>query len=39
MNIIMTPEQRRKNRITALCLLAFVIGVMAWTIWSVVSKS
>lgn len=35
----MTPEQRRKNRNTALCLLAFVIGVIAWTIWSIASKS
>jgi len=34
-----TPEQRRKNRITALCLLAFVIGVMAWTFWSIISSA
>jgi hypothetical protein len=34
-----TPEQRRKNRYTALALFIFVIAVGAWTIWSVVSKS
>lgn len=37
--MVKTPEQRRKNRNTALCLLAFVIGVMAWTVWSIVSAS
>jgi len=37
--MIMTPEQRRKNRNTALCLLAFVLGVMGWTIWKIVSAS
>lgn len=36
---VMTPEQRRKNRNTALALLAFVIGVIAWTVWSIVSAS
>ena len=36
---VMTPEQRRKNRRTALGLLIFVIAVMAWTIWSIVSAS
>jgi hypothetical protein len=34
-----TPEQRRKNRNTALALLVFVIAVMAWTFWSIASKS
>jgi len=35
----MTPEQRRKNRNTALGLLVFVIAVIAWTIWSIASAS
>lgn len=35
----MTPEQRRKNRNTALALVVFVIAVVAWTIWSIASKS
>jgi|GEM_PF-4413165 hypothetical protein len=36
---VMTPEQRRKNRRTGLALLIFVIGVIAWTFWSIASKS
>jgi hypothetical protein len=29
----MTPEQRRKNRNTALALVIVVIGVVAWAFW------
>jgi hypothetical protein len=29
----MTPEQRRKNRNTALALLVMVIAVIAWAFW------
>ncbi|MGY6268157.1 cytochrome oxidase small assembly protein [Achromobacter denitrificans] len=28
----MTPEQRRRNKIAGLVLLAFVIAVFAWTV-------
>jgi len=31
-----TPEQRRKNRNTALALVIFVVAVIAWTIFSIV---
>jgi len=34
-----TPEQRRKNRNTALALVIFVIAVITWTIWSIASAS
>jgi hypothetical protein len=29
----MTPEQRRKNRNTALGLLIVVIAIVAWFVW------
>lgn len=29
----MTPEQRRRNRITGLVLLVLVLAVFAWTIY------
>ncbi|HLR78022.1 MAG TPA: cytochrome oxidase small assembly protein [Burkholderiaceae bacterium] len=29
----MTPEQRRKNRRTALILVIFVIAVIVWAFW------
>jgi len=29
----MTPEQRRKNRRTAMILVVIVIAVMAWAFW------
>ena len=29
----MTPEQRRKNRNTAIALVIFVIVLMVWTFW------
>jgi len=29
----MTPEQRRKNRKTALSLVIFVILIMVWAFW------
>jgi predicted nucleic acid-binding Zn ribbon protein len=29
----MTPEQRRKNRYTAIALIIIVIAIMVWTFW------
>lgn len=29
----MTPDQRRKNRNTAIALVIIIIAVMAWTFW------
>jgi ferric-dicitrate binding protein FerR (iron transport regulator) len=29
----MTPEQRRKNRNTALALVVFVVAVIVWAFW------
>lgn len=29
----MTPQQRRKNRRTAIILVIFVIALVAWTFW------
>jgi hypothetical protein len=29
----MTPEQRRKNRHTAIALVIIIIAVMAWAFW------
>lgn len=29
----MTPEQRRKNRNTAIALVIFVIAVIGWAFW------
>lgn len=31
MSNVMTPEQRRRNRIAGLILLAFVLAVFGWT--------
>ncbi len=29
----MTPEQRRKNRHTAIALVIIIIAIVAWTFW------